>query len=61
MTGLWTLVLIWNLGSAAGQNVVINGFSSQEACMAASQEAVRQMVMVYRWSTPSYIICVEVK
>lgn len=32
----WTLV-IWSLGGAAGQNVVIPGFSSRETCVAAAQ------------------------
>lgn len=59
MTSLWTLVLIWNLGSSAGQNVVIPGFTSHATCMAASREV--SAPMTHRWSAPNYVVCVEVR
>lgn len=60
MTSLWTLVLIWNLGSNAGQNVVIPGFSSQATCMAAFEQITSPSVR--RWyEAPRYVVCVEVK
>ena len=59
MTGLWTLVLLWHIGGPAAQSVVVPGFSSRETCMVGSQDVAAQIG--YRWSNPSYAICVEVK
>lgn len=63
MTSLWTLVLIWNLGSRTGQNVVIPGFSSQATCMAAVEQITAPSVRRwYGWrEAPRYVVCVEVK
>lgn len=55
----WTLV-IWSLGGAAGQNVVIPGFSSRETCVAAAQSPLD--VRYHRvLPDPPFVICVEVK
>jgi hypothetical protein len=28
----WTLIVIWFIGSSAGQNLVVQGLPTQEAC-----------------------------
>lgn len=57
---MWTLVLIWYLGQAPGQNVVIPGFSSRETCMAAVEQMTDPSVRNWH-ARPGYVVCVEVK
>jgi len=50
----FTLVVIFYLGSGAGQNIVVSGFPTREACQEAGNS------LSFRWANRPIIQCFEV-